>query len=129
MILKNRTKPLPLVKLDAIIPRLDPQFPLLTKIKLDAKIRQQGYTGERKVDYPLDSLAPTCTILHDVYLRINGKNIQIDSVILTNYQITLLESKNYYGTIIFNTLLKQLVRDNGQMEDWSPNERGSSSFG
>ncbi|TRM10610.1 NERD domain-containing protein [Lentibacillus cibarius] len=116
MILKNRTKPRPLVKLDAAIPRTPSQFPLLAKMKEDAKIRQLGYTGERKVDYHLDNLAQMFTILHDVYLCVNGKNTQMDSVIIANHSIATVDDKNYHGTITFNTLLKQLTRDDGQTE-------------
>ena len=116
MILRNRTKPLPLRKLDAAIPRLSPQFPGLPKMKEDAKKQQQGYTGEIKVDYFIDNLAPMYSILRDVYLRVNGKNFQIDSYIKADYSIYVVDAKNYDGMIIFNTLLKQLTRSDGKIE-------------
>ncbi|TFJ93072.1 nuclease-related domain-containing protein [Lentibacillus salicampi] len=116
MILKNRAKPLPLRKLDAATPRLSPQFPGLPKMKEDAKMQQQGYNGEIKVDYFLDNLVPMYTILQDVYLRVNGKNFQIDSLIIANYSIIIVDSKNYKGTITFNTILNQLTRSDGKIE-------------
>ncbi|GAA0438737.1 hypothetical protein GCM10008983_14550 [Lentibacillus halophilus] len=116
MILKQRTKPLPLKKLDAAIPRLSPQFPGLPKMKEDAKMQQQGYSGEIKVDYFLDNLAPMYTILQDIYLHENSKNFQIDSIVIANYSIAVVDTKHYKGTITFNTTLKQLTRSDGQIE-------------
>jgi len=116
MILRNRTKPLPLRKLDASIPRLPPQFPQLSKMKEDAKMQQQGYSGEKKVDYFLDNLAPMYTILQDVYLRENNKNFQIDSLPIANHSIFIVDAKNYQGTITFNTTLRQLTRSDGKIE-------------
>ncbi|MFD1362343.1 nuclease-related domain-containing protein [Lentibacillus salinarum] len=116
MILQNRVKPLPLQKLDAAIPRLPPQFRSLPKMKEDAKKQQQGYSGERKVDYFLDNLASMYTILRDVYLQDNSKNFQIDTGLIANHSIFIIDSKNYKGTITFNTTLKQLTRDDGKIE-------------
>lgn len=116
MRLRNLSKPLPLQKLDAAIPRLSPQFPTLSKMKDDAKKQQHGYTGEMKVNYFLDNLTQMYTILHDVYLSVNGKNFQIDSLVIANHSISIVDTKNYSGTITFNTTLKQLIRDDGKIE-------------
>ncbi|WP_010531713.1 nuclease-related domain-containing protein [Lentibacillus jeotgali] len=116
MILRHRTKPLPLQKLDAAIPRLSPHFPGLPKMKEDAKKQQQGYSGELKVDYFFDNLAPMYTILHDVYLRENNKNFQIDSLTIANHTIFIVDSKHYQGSITFNTTLRQLTRSDGTIE-------------
>ncbi|MFC4557956.1 nuclease-related domain-containing protein [Virgibacillus kekensis] len=116
MIIKKRRKPLPLEKLDAAIPRLSPQFHDWQNIKSDAAIMQKGYTGELKVDYHLEYLANQYTILQDVYLKVNGKNFQIDSAIIAEHAIYLVDAKNYSGTITFDTILKQLTRSDGKME-------------
>ncbi|MGP4106018.1 NERD domain-containing protein [Virgibacillus sp. L01] len=116
MNMKIRTKPRPLKKLDAAIPRLSPQFPQLSKMKEDAAIQQKGFTGELKVDYYLDYLASDCTILQDVYLRVNGKNVQIDSLVLSQRAIYIVDSKNYNDTITFDTTLKQMTRSDGKVE-------------
>ncbi|GAB4074055.1 hypothetical protein GCM10028778_15580 [Barrientosiimonas marina] len=116
MILKRRSKPLPLRKLDALLPRLSPNFPELIKIQEDAKRQQRGYSGELRVDYFLDYLAPKFTILHDVYLRTNGKNFQIDSLIIADHTIFIVDSKHYQGLITFNTILRQLTRSDNQIE-------------
>jgi len=116
MISRYRSKPLPLRKLDAAIPRLPAHFPRLNKMIVDARTRQHGYNGERQVDYFLNNLSSKYEILHDINLHVDSKNFQIDSLIITPPGIFTIESKNYTGTITFNTYLEQLTRDNGQIE-------------
>ncbi|WP_010531613.1 nuclease-related domain-containing protein [Lentibacillus jeotgali] len=116
MKIKNRSKPLPLRKLDVIIPRLSSQFPRFTEIKEDAKRQGRGYSGEMKVDYYLESLASRYTLLDDVYLHINGKNFQIDSLVVANHAIFIVDAKHYMGTITFDPILKQLIRNDGNIE-------------
>ncbi|MFB4167217.1 NERD domain-containing protein [Virgibacillus sp. JSM 102003] len=116
MNIRKRTKPLPLRKLDAAIPRLPTDFPQLKAMKEAAAIQQKGFSGELKVDYYLDYLATNCTILQDVYLRVNGKNVQIDSLILSQQAIYIVDSKNYNDTITFDTTLKQMTRSDGKVE-------------
>ncbi|SFE12417.1 Nuclease-related domain-containing protein [Lentibacillus persicus] len=116
MIRQHRSKPLPLKKLDAVIPRLPAQFPTLSKMQEDVRKQQHGYNGELQVDYYLDNLAPMYDILRDVYLRQNNKNFQIDSCIIGDYAVYNADSKNYNGTIEFNTTLRQLTRSDGTIE-------------
>ncbi|ALX49917.1 NERD domain-containing protein [Lentibacillus amyloliquefaciens] len=116
MKIKHRTKPLPLQKYDAIIPRLSPNFPKLPEMKEDAGKQGRGHSGELKVDYHLETLASQYTILDNVYLKNNGKNFQMDTHVIANHGIFIVESKNYFGTIIFDTILGQLIRDDGQVE-------------
>lgn len=116
MKIKTRSKPLPLRKLDVITPRLSPHFPRLPEMKEDAKKQGRGYSGETKVDYHLEILASRYTLLDDVYLHNNGKNFQIDCLIVANHAIFIVEAKNYMGTIIFDSILKQLTRNDGKIE-------------
>ncbi|WP_188455886.1 nuclease-related domain-containing protein [Virgibacillus oceani] len=116
MIIKKRNKPLPLQKLDAIIPRLSPQFKKLSDMQHEAANRYKGYIGEQKVDYHLDLLPGNHTILHDVCLAVNGKTFQLDSVIITPHAIFPIEIKNFDGTITFDTTFKQCIRNNGDID-------------
>ncbi|MEN1968845.1 nuclease-related domain-containing protein [Lentibacillus sp. N15] len=117
MLLRKRPKPLPLQKMEALIPRMPPHFKQLPIMQADLASRVTGYIGERKVDYQLRSLTRKYTILHDVYLELPyGNSVQIDSLILTPNAIFIIESKNYKGTITFDTVLKQLIRDDGEKE-------------
>src|SRR5699024_10649356 len=109
MILKKRKKPLPLVKLEAVIPRLSPQHPHLDEMKQDAAKRYRGYIGEQKVDYFLEQLPNQFIHLQDVQLRIDKRNFYIDILIITAHSIYCIEIKNFRGTITFDTILQQFT--------------------
>lgn len=121
MIIKKRDKPLLLRKLDAAIPRLSPRFPRLSEMRKDAAAMQKGYSGELDVDYFLEYLAGTHTIIQDVYLRVNGKNVQIDTLLVSKKAIHIVDSKDLSGTITFDTHLNQMVRNNGEVEAGNDN--------
>lgn len=116
MIIKKRYEPVPLTKLKAVLPRLPRQFSSLPKIESDIAIRTKGHIGEKKVDYFVEQLPAPFTILHDVYLKNGQDTCQIDSLIMSNHAIYLIETKNFNGTITFNTTLKQFTRRNGESE-------------
>lgn len=97
--------------IDAAISRLAQELPPLRK---KAARLQKGYNGERKLDYHLRSLAKAFAVLNDVTLRIFGKQFQIDSLIISAHAIYIIEVKSYEGTVTFNTLLKQFIRNNGE---------------
>ncbi|MGY0691486.1 nuclease-related domain-containing protein [Virgibacillus sp. FSP13] len=117
MIIRRRPKPRPLEKVEALIPRIPSHFKQLADLQQDAAKRLKGYIGEKKVDYHLDQLAHRYTILHDVCLKTqNGKTFQIDTIVITQHAIFLIDSKNYTGTITFDTILHQFTRDDGEKE-------------
>lgn len=117
MILENRSKPTPLKKLDAVLPRLSPHSKKENELEVESRLRYKGYIGEIKVDgYINTHFEKQYTILHDITLKIDGKETQIDSIIITPHAIYILEIKNYNGTIIFNTILHQFTRDDGKIE-------------
>ena len=117
MLIKKRNKPLPLQKLDALISRLHPNHPNLENIKKDAAIRYKGYIGEQKVDYHLERLTLPNTIAHDIYIKTEQQNFQIDTLILTQRAIYIIEIKNYTGTITFDTNLQQFIRKHDTKEE------------
>src|SRR5699024_10972360 len=103
-------KPIELRKLEAVIPRLHPNHPKLSEIKHEAARSYKGYIGEKKVNYHLEQLTDTFTILQSVTLNVTEKNFQIDTIMISDYAIYIIESKNYSGIITFNTILKQFTR-------------------
>lgn len=117
MIIKFRNKPLPLQYLEALIPRLPQHFPKLADLKRDAAKRAKGYIGEKKVDYHLDLLADQYTILQDINLQIGDKRAQFDTIVIGKHAIFLIEIKNVSDTITFDTVHRQLIRDNGEKEE------------
>ncbi|WP_081498498.1 nuclease-related domain-containing protein [Oceanobacillus massiliensis] len=46
----------------------------------------------------------------------NGQSFQIDNLIITPHAIYIIEVKNYNGKIIFDTILNQFTRDDGEKE-------------
>lgn len=117
MIIKRRTKPLPLQKLEVVIPRLSQAHPKIEDIQYDLNKCYKGYIGEKKVDYHLEQLPQHYTILHDVYLKPPQLNsFQIDSLICTHHAIYIIESKNFSDKIIFNTIHNQFTRISNGIE-------------
>lgn len=116
MIIRGRTKPIVLKKYDAMIPRLPPNFPGMEEMRTEQARRHKGYVGEQKVDYHIDILTADFTILHDVSLEIRNKTFQLDTIVITQHAIFIVESKNYSGTITFDTILQQLTRNDGKKE-------------
>lgn len=113
---RKRPIPLNLAKLDAAIPRLRKNFPRLEDMKRDAARRHKGYIGELTVDYYLDFLSSQFLILKDIHLNMQGKTVQFDSIVITNYGIFCIESKNVNGKITFDTILKQFIQHDGVTE-------------
>lgn len=62
-----------------------------------AKIK--GKLGEKKVTSILNGLSDEYTIFNNVYLNENGRDNQIDHVVLSPYGIFVIETKNYKGWI------------------------------
>lgn len=116
MIIKRRTKPLVLQKLDAIIPRLSPNFPRLAELQGEVSRRYKGHIGEKKVDYHLDRFANNYTILQGVCLEVEGKRFEIDTIVITQQAIYCIECKNFNGVITFDTIFNQFIRSDGQIE-------------
>ena len=116
MIIKKRTKPLVLQKLEAVIPRLSPQFPRLAELQRELSRRYRGYIGEQKVDYHLKQFARKYTILQDVCLEVDKNKFQIDGLVITEHAIYCIEMKNFKDRIIFNTNLNQFTRSDGKIE-------------
>lgn len=116
MILRYRQKSIPLKKYESLIPRLRPDFPAKRQILSAADNRMKGYIGERNTDYHSNLLANRFSILQDSGLKNQGKTTQMDTLIVIPYAIFLIESKNFEGVITFDTILKQLIRDDGQKE-------------
>src|SRR5699024_298099 len=78
--------------------------------------RLKGYLGEKKVDYHLETISHKALNLPDVNLQHKGRNFQIDHFLISPQAKYIVETKNYQGTITFDTIYKQLIRDDGEKE-------------
>jgi len=65
--------------------------------------RINGFLGEKSVAFFLSRLDPSkYKIINNIILNVNGKTSQIDHVIVSNYGVFVIETKNYQGWIIGN---------------------------
>ncbi|MBU3110170.1 NERD domain-containing protein [Clostridium lacusfryxellense] len=73
----------------------------------------KGFLGEKSVALLLSGLDKTkYKLINNIMLRVGDKTTQIDHVIVSNYGIFVIETKNYKGWIIgneFNDNWKQVI--------------------
>lgn len=63
----------------------------------------QGFIGEKSVALILLKLNPNkYKVINDLMVRFNGKTTQIDHLVISNFGIFVIETKNYYGWILGN---------------------------
>lgn len=59
----------------------------------------KGARGERRVSSRLDSLPSHYKVINDLVLKTNKGYTQIDHVVISNYGVFVIETKNYKGWI------------------------------
>jgi ribulose bisphosphate carboxylase small subunit len=63
----------------------------------------KGYLGEQSVAFLLSKLDETkYKVINNIMLQVGNKTTQIDHVVVSNYGIFVIETKNYKGWIIGN---------------------------
>lgn len=63
----------------------------------------QGFVGEKSVARILLKLDPDkYKVINDLMVRLDGKTTQIDHLVISNFGIFVIETKNYYGWILGN---------------------------
>jgi ribosomal protein L37AE/L43A len=121
MIIKKREIPLHIKKLQALLRRLPPSHPKLPAIKKALAKRLAGHRGENSIDYPLSFLPEhRYFIIHDLRLLHKVYYFQIDSLVISQNFILLLEVKNIAGTLFFDPSFNQLIRTLDGKEDRFP---------
>jgi hypothetical protein len=73
-----------------------------------AKILKSGIDGERKTQAVFSALPDTCTVISDLAITAEGKQSQIDNVVVAPTGIFVIEVKNMNGDIVGNGEDKQL---------------------
>ncbi|WP_100010489.1 nuclease-related domain-containing protein [Lentibacillus sediminis] len=111
MFVKHRSKPFELLSLEALFRRLKEPYRRNEVLLGEYKKFLAGYRGEKKVDYKL-SLYPHNNFHIFQSLRLNNFShyFQIDTLILTNNFICILEIKNIKGTLRYDSLQKQFIQ-------------------
>ncbi|RIU94767.1 nuclease-related domain-containing protein [Oceanobacillus picturae] len=110
MINKKRNKT-ELDHYETLLSRMRPDHPQFREVESDYARRKKGYIGERQVDYYLEGLASEMTILQDLNLSVEGKNMQLDNLLISQHAAYIVEVKNFTGAITFDTALQQFTRD------------------
>ena len=93
MILKSRAESDELLKMRSLNTRLE----LTEKEKFHYLNLEKGYEGEVKFDLLAESLQEEKFIINDLLLEVNNSYFQIDTLIISQGVIHLLEIKNYQG--------------------------------
>lgn len=112
MIIKERSVPLNIKKLEALLRRLPNDHVQRKRIEQDLAKFKAGYQGEKSLDYHLSFFdKDRYIIIHDVRLSDNEKRFfQIDTIILSPTMVLILEVKNIVGTLYFEENFNQLIR-------------------
>ncbi|WP_445486826.1 nuclease-related domain-containing protein [Niallia sp. 03133] len=100
-----------ILKTEALINRLVKNHPVSPKVVEDLKKLLAGYKGEKNLKYYLDFFPEKeCYIFHNLRLW-NGKSyFQIDYLVLSFSFALIIECKNIYGELHFDTTFHQLIR-------------------
>lgn len=114
MILKERVKPPEIFQLESVLQRLPnthPQAPHWTE-----KLRRitAGYHGELRVDslwHEIPIPAPHYFI-HDLFIQKSKSSHQMDSILVTDRFVLILEIKSISGLLHFDPHLRQFFRTN-----------------
>ncbi|MDM5317087.1 nuclease-related domain-containing protein [Fictibacillus sp. b24] len=103
--------PIFIQKLEALLRRVSPTHPNRVKIAEDLAKSKSGITGERSLQYfyrylPQDKVR----FLHHIRISHMDYYFQVDTLLLTNKFLLLLEIKNYAGHLYFDEKHGQLIR-------------------
>ncbi|MBP0725098.1 NERD domain-containing protein [Bacillus sp. RG28] len=118
MIVKPRNMPIYIKKLEALLRRLPQDHPKREFISNNLLKRATGYKGEKELDYPLSFLPEDeYMIFHDLRLYDGSHYFQVDSLIVSQHFVLILEAKNIQGTLQFDPDFNQLIRIYGGKEE------------
>jgi len=105
MFVKHYEVPLDVIQLEALERRLPNDSKIKATVHSEWKKCIAGQLGEREVSYQLQFLTNhEFLILHNLRLTENHRTFQMDFVVLHTNFISILEVKNYRGSIYFNKI-------------------------
>ncbi|MDQ0207023.1 nuclease-related domain-containing protein [Alkalicoccobacillus murimartini] len=118
-IVKERTGPLRIAQLEALLRRLPSDHEKVPIIQRELVTRRIGYQGEKSLNYYFSFLSDeNMYLLHDLrLLGTNGFHFQIDTLLITQSYIAIIEIKNYSGTIYFDPDTHQVFRTSATHDD------------
>ncbi|KZZ82996.1 MULTISPECIES: nuclease-related domain-containing protein [Bacillaceae] len=121
MVVKERGTPIRILKLQSLLRRLNKNHSKRKQIQEDFAKCLAGYKGEESIDYFLQQLpSEKYSILHNINIPFYTSSLQMDTLIISDHCIFILEVKNFSGTLIFDQSFKQLLRISQGMEECFP---------
>ena len=121
MIMKDRTIPLKILILVAILRRLPWSHAKFQKIKEELARRLAGFEGEKSLDFYFRELPKEkYLIFHDLNLPDCDYNCQIDTLLLTPEFALIIDVKHMAGKLIFDTDNEQFIQINNEKEKGYP---------
>ncbi|MBV7505045.1 NERD domain-containing protein [Bacillus sp. sid0103] len=93
MLIKPRLEPLKIILLRSLNARMH----LSDKEVSNYTVLIKGYEGEKKSDLWLEGLSEGWLIIHDLLLEYNNSKFQIDTLLISQDKIYLLDVKNFEG--------------------------------
>jgi hypothetical protein len=121
LIVKERSMPLKILVLQALLKRLPISHEKYQQISEEVGRRLAGYQGEKALDYYFRSLPQQkYHILHDLNLPDNEFNCQIDTLLLTSEFVLVIGVKNMAGKLHFDTENEQFIQTVNEKEKGYP---------
>ncbi|RXT04340.1 nuclease-related domain-containing protein [Ammoniphilus sp. CFH 90114] len=117
MIKKRRKYPLKLKKAHALLRRLHPLHPTRLEIEEDLKKNHAGFRGEKELDYHLGFLPQDD---YFIYQGLQLPGFQIDCLVLCSRFAVIIESKNFSGTLTFDSSSHQFYRTKDNQKEGFP---------
>lgn len=111
LIMKGLTMPQRLFLTEILKLRLTIGHHKYQEIEKDLAKRWAGFWGEIALaNYVKELPHDKFLIFHDLQLQYNGIHFQIDTLLISQYYILIIEAKNIAGTLLFDNVFKQLIR-------------------
>lgn len=113
-VIKHRKKPYVILCYEALFRNLKERYRKNPKLLERYNRFNAGYLGEKDVDFSLMQFPrKNFYVIHDIRLKIHNFHFQIDTLIICDKFICILEIKNIAGIIECDSKLNQLVQING----------------
>ncbi|MCO7175774.1 nuclease-related domain-containing protein [Sporolactobacillus kofuensis] len=114
--------PMRLLTVSALLRHLPEEHPKFSIVESDFIKRQAGWRGEQKLSYYLDALPQQFHCLYNLRLSAHIQTpFEIDALIISPFALYIVESKNYFGTIYFDSVFNQFIRLKGEHQEGFPN--------
>lgn len=113
LLMKDLPIPQRLILTEILKKHLKRGHPKHSEIEKDLAKRWAGYWGERALaNYVKELPQEKYLIFHDLGLQLNGIYFQIDTLLISQNYIHIIEAKNISGTLYFDNVFNQLININ-----------------